>query len=182
MSALPAMLLACAIAAGAVPETLTATASARKGTTSLSTGVTVTITRHSSAEEREKVEKAIRAGGGLGLHNVLYGFPDVGTITVGDRRTPLKYAAERPTDTGRLITVVTADPMFYLGGGSPDAKSRAGYEVGVAMLVVEGAGGGTGELVPAARVGLNKDGSLLIQDYGDTVLSLKDITVAKSKS
>lgn len=169
-------LLALAIAA---PDTFTATASARIGSTSVQTAVTVTITRQSSNDEREAVAKAIRSGGTLALHTVLTGFADAGTIQVGERRTAIKFASERPTDSGRLVTIVTADPIFYLGGGLPESKPRAGYEVAVAMLVLQEGGGGTGELVPAARVGLDKDGSLLIQDYGEAVMWLNAINAAK---
>jgi hypothetical protein len=173
--------LSLALAAAAPPETFTATASAKSGSTKVETAVTITISRHSSASERDALTRAIRQGGSsYALRTLLLTFADAGVIQVGERKMPIKFASERPTDTGRLITVATGNPILYLGAGLPDAKPRTGHDVAVAMLVVQTSGGGTGELVLAAKVGLDKDGSLLVQDYGEAVMALTAVnTVSK---
>ena len=71
--------------------------------------------------------------------------------------------------SGRLVTIVTAEPILFIGAGLPEAPSREGFDVGVAMLELDG-GKVSGELVPAAKVGVDPNGALLIDDYGATVV------------
>ena len=77
--------------------------------------------------------------------------------------------------SGRLLTIVTAEPILFLGAGLPDAAPRDGFEVAVAMLDLTG-GRLSGELVPAAKVGVDPNGALLIDDYGATVVWLSGVT------
>jgi hypothetical protein len=109
---------------------------------------------------------------------MLAAFGDAGVIQFGGRRTPIKFASQRPTDSGRLVTVVTAEPILFLGAGLPESKPRSGFEVAVAMLVLNGTRG-RGELAPAAKIGLDHHGALLIEDYGATVIWLDGLTHAK---
>jgi hypothetical protein len=167
-----------AFAEGA-PETFTATASAKKGDTKATAPFSVTVTRYASDQEREAVMKAIREGGTAALRKVLSTMPDAGHIQLAERRTAIKYAGQRPTGSGRLVTVVTAEPILHLGATLPAAKATAGFDVAVAMLDVKDGGIGLGDFAPAAKVGLDKAGALLIEDYGATVIWLNG--VARSK-
>jgi hypothetical protein len=104
---------------------------------------------------------------------------ELAIVELGGRRTAIKFAAERPTASGRLLTILTAEPIVHLGAGVPASPPQAGFDVAVALLVLDGEGG-TGELAPAAKVGLDKDGALLIQDYaGGTVVWLDALTRAR---
>jgi hypothetical protein len=165
--------------AGQVPETFTATASVKKGAASASAPFTVTVTRYASDAEREVVLKAVRDGGAAGLRKALSTLDDAGFVQLGERRTPIKFASERPTTSGRLVTIVASAPILFLGAGIPDAKPATGLEVGVAMLDLQQGGEGLGELAPAAKVGTDKNGALLIEDYGPTVMWLKGLVGAK---
>lgn len=165
--------------AATTPETFTATASVKRGSVSASAPFTVTVTRYASATEREAVLKAVRDGGTASLRKTLSALSDAGFIQLGERRTPIKFAAERATGSGRLVTVVAAEPVLFLGAGLPDAKPAAGFEVAIAMLDVPDAGNGLGELAAAAKVALDTNDALLIDDYGPTVIWLKDLTRAK---
>jgi hypothetical protein len=142
-----------AASAGAqtVPETFTATASVKKGEARASAPATVTVTRYASSAERDAVMKALRETGMTGARKVLAAMSDAGFIELGEKRTPIKLASVRPTDSGRLVTLVTSEPMLHLGAG-------------------------LGELAPAAKIGLDKGGAILIEDYGPTVMWLKDLT------
>ena len=62
--------------------------------------------------------------------------------------------------------LITDEPMYFLGGGSKDAKPRAGYEVGVIQMEVDAAGSGTGSVAAAAKVKPGEDG-VVVDDYGD---------------
>ena len=157
--------------AQATPETFAATATVKRAGVSASAPVSVTITRYSSDAERDAVMAAVRAGGSAALHRALGSAKDAGHIQLGDRRTAIKFVGQRPMPSGRLLTIVTAEPILFLGAGLPDAAPRDGFDVAVAMLEVEG-GKVSGELVPAAKVGVDPKGALLIEDYGATVVWL----------
>jgi hypothetical protein len=176
-----AVAVLCAVAASAQvrAETFTATASVKHGSASATAPVTVTVTRYASGAEREAVMKAVRDGGSAAVRSALAAMPDAGFIQLGERRTTIRFAGERTTGSGRLITVVTGEPILFVGAGIPAAKPRTGFDVAVAMLDLNDAGGGLGELAPAARVGLDEGGAFLIEDYGSTVVWLKDLVRAK---
>src|SRR5918993_571347 len=113
-----------------------------------------------------------------GARQVLSTMADAGFIELGGRRTPIKFAGVRPTGSGRLVTILTAEPILFLGGAMPSAGPRQGFEVAGAMLDVNDAGAGIGELAPAARVALDAEGALRIEDYGATVVWLQDLSRA----
>jgi len=176
-----ALLVACACtaagAAQAVPEGFTATAAVRKGAVTASAPFSVTITRYGTTAEREAVMKALRDGGTVAVQRLLETMPDAGFLQVGEHRTPIKFAAQRPTASGRLVTVVTAKPILFLGQGLPASRPRDGFEVAVAMLYP--GDHAFGELAPAAKVGVDGSGALLIEDYGTTVVWLEGLTTAR---
>ena len=109
----------------------------------------------------------------------LKGMADAGYIEIGDRRTPIKYAFVRPTDGGRLITVVAPTPILHVGAGVPDSQPKAGFDLALAALDVKTAGAGSGELAPAATVKVNDSGALQTQDYGAETIRLTNIQVKK---
>ena len=60
---------------------------------------------------------------------------------------------------------MTDRPIFFVGGGAPDAKPKAGYELGVIELVVDPQGSGQGTMAAAARVKPGPDGGVILDDY-----------------
>ena len=175
-----ALLVACACtvaAAQKAPETFSATAAVRKGAVTASAPFSVTITRYGSTAERDAVMKAIRDGGTAAVRHTLEMMPDAGFLQIGEHRTPIKFAAERPTASGRLVTVVTAKPILFLGEGLPASRPREGFEIAVAMLYP--GDHAFGELAPAAKVGVDHGGALLIEDYGTTVVWLEGLTTTR---
>ena len=171
--------VAVAALSAAAPETFTATATVKKGGASASAPVTVTVTRFATEADKAAAKKAIQTGGTTALKTMLAALPDAGFIQVGDKRTPVKYVGERATSGGRLITAVTAQPILYLGGGVPDAKPMAGFDVAIAMFEVQSAGSGVGDLSPAAKVELDANGAVVIGDYGATVIWLNNIAAKR---
>ena len=165
-------------APAAATETLTGTASARKGTTRVSAPFSVTITRHASAAERDALIAAIRDEGTSGARRVLAAMPDAGAIQLGDRRTTVKFVSERTTGSGRLVTLLTAQPIVFVGAGLPDAQGRSGFDVALAFLDLQETGG-IGELAPAAKIGIDHGGAVVTEDYGATVIWLDHLVPAK---
>jgi hypothetical protein len=161
------------------PETFTATATVRHGTSSASAEVSVRVDRYASDTERSALIKATRDGGSAGVHKALNGRPDAGYVQLGERRTPIKYAWKTSLPDGQLVTVATAEPMLFLGAGVPQAKPKTGYDVAIAILEVKNSGAGGGELAPAAKLAIDDSGAVRVDDYGATVVWLNKLVRAK---
>ena len=160
-------------------ETYVATASLRTATATRTAPVTIVVTRQTTEQERAKVVEALRTGGTPGVATLLKAMADVGYIEIGGRRSGLKYAYGRTTDSGRLITVIAASPIVYLGADIPGAKPKAGFDLALALLDLPGSGSGTGELAPAAKVKVTDAGAIQTEDYGADVVRLTDVRVKK---
>ena len=162
-------------------QSFTATASLKTPSGGAVTApVTIVITRLTTDAEREAVGQALKQGGTAGAVTSLKAMADAGYIEVGDRRTPLKYAYARPLTGGRLITVIAPAPIVHFGAGLPDAKPKAGFDLALAILEVkDGAGAGSGELVPAATVKVNETGGIQALDYGAEGVRLTNVQAKK---
>ena len=160
-------------------ETFTATASVKSETASATAPVKIAIERFATEAERSSVTNAVKSGGTQAVRQVLSKMGDAGTIEVGQRPTPIKYAYARSTGSGRIVTVVTAEPILFLGAGLPDAKPKTGYDVAIALLVLDANGAGHGELAPAAKVKANESGAVVIAEYGAAKVWLNDVAKAK---
>jgi hypothetical protein len=174
-----ALLAAHGVAGQAPAETFTGTASVQKGPTRASTTFSVTITRYASESERVAVAQALRSGGAAALRKALSAMADAGVIQLGELKTSIKYAGVRPTGSGRLVTVVAERPMLFVGAGVPNAAPRDGHDMAVAMLELKDGEPGTGELVPAAKVGVDDGGALIVENYGPSVVWLKNLAAAR---
>lgn len=164
-------LVASASIASAQVETLTAVASIKSaGGVSSTAPVTIEITTKASDADRDALVAAVKSGGTAAAKAWLQKRPDAGTLQVGARRTPIKYVYVRDLGGDRLITVATAEPIAFVGGGMPGAKSTAGFDLGLAVLNVSAAGTGTGELSPAAKVTVDPQGAIVTQDFNSADL------------
>jgi hypothetical protein len=85
---------------------------------------------------------------------------------------------ERVTEKGRLLTIVTDQPIVFLGAGMPQAKSKDGYEFGIIDIEVDSTGSGSGTLAPAAKVSI-RQGAIVVDDYGSEVVRLIDVKKVK---
>jgi hypothetical protein len=154
--------------------TFKATASVKSPGKSASVPVTIRIDRFVTDADREKVAATLKGPAGE-TQKTLAAMPDVGYIAVGERKTPVKYAYARSTGGGRLITVVTAKAIYYLGGSEPDAKPKEGYDLALALLVLDGQDTGDGELAPAVKLKVDAAGAIVTDDYGSEVVRLTKI-------
>jgi hypothetical protein len=174
-----AAMITAAVLSAAAPETFSATASVKKGGASASAPVKVNVTRYATDAEREAAIAAVKKGGTPALKALLATKPDVGYIELGDKRTAVKFAMERPSGGGRLITVVTAEPILYLGAKFTPSKAVTGFDVALAMFEVQPSGPGIGDISPAAKVALDDKGALVVADYGEAVVWLNNIAAQK---
>jgi hypothetical protein len=160
-------------------ETFTATASVKSPSGSGSMPVKIGIDRFVSDADRTKVMELVKAGNGTATRKALAAMADIGFIELGTKRTPVKYAYARSTGAGRLITVITAEPILHLGASRPDAKPKEGFDLALALLVLDGGDKGDGELAPAAKVKVDDKGAIVTEEYGREVVRLTNIAKVK---
>lgn len=179
-SALAALALGVAAAAALAqdkPETYNATASMKTaGGAAMTVPVVISIERWTTDAEREKVSGALKAGGTTALQKHIAGTPSLGVLQVGEVKTPIHFARSLPVGGGKVVTVATSQPVFFVGAGAPGAKAKAGYDIAIALFQVDAAGkGDVGDFAPAAKVKFDERGALVIEDYGAEAVRLGGI-------
>ena len=157
-------------------ETFGGTATVKTPTQSASRPITVHVERFLTEAERDKVVSVVKTNDTPATVQALAAMPDVGYIELGNQRTPVKYAYFRSTGAGRMVTVVTAKPILHLGGNLPNAKPKEGFDLGLALLILDANDTGTGELAPAVKLKVNDSGAIETQDYGSEVVRINGIT------
>ena len=157
------------------PETFAAKAQAsNKAGAAISSPILFHVERYTPDFDRAAVQEALRVGGYPGFLPALRKAPDVGYVELGGRRVVVRWARETPAAAGRTIVLVTDQPVAFLGGQA-EGKSRAGYEVAVIQLKVDGKGAGTGSMAAAARVKPGGDTGVQIDDYAETPIELVNV-------
>jgi hypothetical protein len=169
------MFAVAALSAQGTALTFKATASVSSPTKKASVPVTIHIDRFITDADRDKVMAVVNANDHAGTTKTLAALPDIGYIALGEKRTPIKYAYARSTGDGRLITVVTAQPIYFIGGSEKNAKPKEGYDLALALLVLNGQDAGDGELAPAVRIKVD-NGAVVTDDYGVEKVRLLKVT------
>jgi hypothetical protein len=167
-SALPAT-------AQSAAEIFTANASMTSEGAAKTAPVKITIDRFATEAERAPVVNALKTGGNSAVKAALEKMPGLGTFEVAGHKFPIRYAYPRATSAGRVVTVVMAEPIKHLGADLPAAKPKAGYDLAVALLVLDGSDKGVGEFAPAAQIKVNDAGAVVLSDYGADKVWLKDV-------
>jgi len=145
--------------------------------------VVLTIDRWTTDEDRDKVVLALKGGGTPAVQNLLGSMPDTGSLRLGKIKTPVRFARSLPVAGGKVVTLVTAQPVFFVGAGLPGSKpvEKAGYNVAVVIFQVDADGkGDAGDLAPAAKVKLDDKSGFVVEDYGAEAVRLNGITKASS--
>jgi hypothetical protein len=162
------------------PETFTANASVKSGGGVAAATLQIHIERYTLDADRAAVETALKTGGYASFLIALRKAPEVGYVQVGDQKTAIRWARQTETPKGRTIVVVTDKPLAFVGGAAPDAKPRAGYEVGLIQMDVDPIGLGSGTMAGAARVRPGGETGVRIDDYADAPIKL--VTVSRKLS
>ena len=158
------------------PEVFNATAQAKNASSAISGTLEVRITRYTPDFDRKAVEEALRLGGYPRFVTALRSAPEVGQLVLaGGKPYVIRYARETTGGAGRTIVVVTDRPVLFVGSAKADPKPRAGFEVAVVRLQVDG-GRGTGTMAAAARVRPDGDGGVLLDDYADEPIAVTNVT------
>lgn len=158
---------------------LNATAKPAQGSGSVTVPVTIRIERYTREHSRVTMTDALKHGGYPNFVRALRAAPVAGTLTMTGRTFSIRWAHQEPRDGGRTITIVTDKPIFFIGAGHEDAKSTAGYELGLVKLEVDASGGGDGIMAAAARVKPGGEGAVRIDDYAETPIKLTVVPAAR---
>jgi hypothetical protein len=132
-----------------------------------------------SQSESDRFTAAFKSGGPAGLRKALAGVPATGTVQLGSgAATPTRLTLERTTDKGRLLTIVTDQPLLFLGAGIPGAKAKEGYDFAILDIEMDAKGNGTGTLAPAAKVTVKQE-VFVVEDYGSELVRLTAVKKVK---
>ena len=178
-----ALLLGIPICIGAqattgAPEIFSATAQAKNEKGAVSGALEVRLKRYTPEFDRKTVEAALREGGYPKFVLALRNAPEVGQLVLGGSQPfAIRYARETVEASGRTIVVVTDKPVFFIGGGhTAGTRPRAGFEVAVLQIQLDGKGQGSGTMAAAARVRPDGDGGVLLEDYAEELIALTKLT------
>jgi len=159
------------------PEVFSATAQAKNASGAISGTLEVQVNRYTPDFDRKTVEEALRLGGYPRFLTTLRNAPEVGQLVLGGGQLyAIRYAREKVEAGARTIVLVTDRPVFFVGSGRADAKPRAGFEVAVLQIQLDGSGQGRGTMAAAARVRPDGDGGVLLDDYAEEPIALVNVT------
>ena len=162
-------------AALGAPETFSAQAQVMGPIGAAAATIKVVIQRYTPDAERTALEAALATGYPAFLP-ALRRSSDVGYVEHGTARFTIRYARETKTDKGRSIDVVTDRPIFFVGGGAPEARPRVSFDVAVLRMEVDIIGFGNGVMAAAARLKPAPDGGVQIEDYAEQPIKLVAVT------
>jgi hypothetical protein len=134
----------------------------------------IEIRQFASEADRNELIKLVNESGTPAARTWLAARPDVGTVQIGAHQMPIKYAFQRATSAGQLYTVMTSEPMTLTGAAQPASKPGSGFDVGLILIEVA-AGPGHGELIPAAKVRVDKDGAIVTEAGQSGMVPLSDV-------
>jgi len=154
------------------PEAFTSAVQAKTSSAASATRLDIQIDRYTLESDRKTMTDALTFGGYSAFVQALRKAPAVGHVAIGGQKFPLKWAREQPTEKGRAISLVTDSPVYFIGGGQVDAKPREGFQLAVVQLTVDESGLGTGSMAAAAKVKLDPQGSVVIEDYAEEPIKL----------
>lgn len=168
--------LVAALPAQSPPETYTASASVKTaGGASLTAPVTIAVTGWTSEADRKRLTGVLKSGDHAALQKQLAAMKTLGTVTIGKTPFDAKYIYAMTSSEGRIITVVTATPMFFIGAGAPAAKPKGGHDFGVVTIEVNDAGSGRGTITPAASLKMSASDAIVVEDYSVELVTLPDV-------
>ena len=156
------------------PETFHAYARVAAADASGGAYVTIKVLRYSAAEDIGAMEQALKSGSAPFLE-ALRRAPVVGTFEIGGQAFDIRWARETRSPAGRVISFVTDKPVYFVGGASPDAKARTGFDVAVVQLTLSTSNVGEGVMAAAARVKPGGPTGVEVEDYATEPVKLTSV-------
>jgi len=141
--------------------------------------IDVVVNRWSSPEERTTLISALREGGNDSLLKALQKTKEIGYIrTPTSIGYPLRYAHEIPTaEGGKRIIVATDRYVSFLE--AVNQPRSADYPFMLVDIRLGPDGKGTGKLMPLAKVTMNEDHVVEIENYASEPVRLTEVREVK---
>jgi hypothetical protein len=158
------------------PETFRAQVQSRTASGALAATIRLQIDRYTPEADRKAMTEAIAHGGYAAFLQALRKSPSVGFVQIEELQVPVRWAREQKTPQGRDISLVTDAPVYFVGGGAANPKSREGFELAVVRLMVDEIGLGTGTMAAAARVKPDGAGGVIVEDYAAETIKLTSVS------
>ena len=134
--------------------------------------LTVTLDRTLPDEERLAIAEQVKSNPDS-AKSVLAGKPQLGVIEAEDRRVPIRFASVYALDEGQNLVVISDEPMGFIGGSK---KSKKGFDLTYAMISVNAAGQGKGEIGPAAKIKWMESGAPAPVRYDNQIVWIENVT------
>jgi hypothetical protein len=141
--------------------------------------VTIQIDRYTPEHARTTMSDALKHNGYPGFLRALREAPPAGHVDINGRKVTIRWARQVPDDTGRQLSFVTDQPIYFVGGALKNAKPKAGYEVGVILMHMDKAGKGDGTIAAAARVKPYEVTGVQLDDYAEKPVKVTATVRAK---
>ena len=162
------LLLACIGTSAQAQEGITIQADAWGTSTQLGKifPVKISIDQLSTDEDRKVLIGAFTRSGQEGMVDALQDMSPKGRISLeGSVGNPVKYIRELPSKEGRRFRLVN-DREIFIAERSFGARSRSSeYSVGAVELTITPDGKGSGVLLPACKLKVNKEKQIEIESY-----------------
>lgn len=152
------------------PLALTLDARLEAGVTTIASKITVRVDRPMDDRRRIEVTDALKYGGYGNFVNALRPQPPLGSIETQSAKVDIRYTREEQDGPATRLIVVADRPLFFVS--VDPTKSRAGYQLTLVDLRFDGSGGVTGQMAGAARVKPGPEGSVVLDDYAETLVQL----------
>ena len=159
-----------------VPMKFTATAINMDPTVNLSAAfVDITVTRWTADAERKRLVDLLGAQGQTALQRAVHDLPRVGTIKTPDTLSyDLRYARRIPGEDGGEQIILMTDREIAIW--EKQSMSRTvDYPFMVIELRLNKEGRGEGKLTVATKLGVNKAGQLVMENYGTQPVRLSNV-------
>jgi len=156
-------------------EVFNATAKVGTATAGGDARVSIEIDSYTPERDLQAMEQALKTGGSEAFLAALRRAPAAGRLRAGDKEFTIRWARARPAASGRVISLVTDSPVYFVGAGVPGAKSRTGFDVAVILLTMDPAGVGQGTLAAAAKVKPGGASGVEVEDYASEPVKLVSV-------
>ena len=153
------------------PLTLVLDAQLKSGVTTITSKVTVRAERPMDDSRRTRAADALKFSGYSNFVNTLRPYPSIGSIETQGGKVDIRYGREDQEGEFSRLVLIADRPIFFLNKDT--SKPRAGYELTVMELRIDGKGAVSGQMAGAARVRPAPEGQVLLDTYSEELVLLK---------
>jgi hypothetical protein len=141
----------------------------------IATQVTITLDRTMPEVNRRAAVEKIRSNPDS-AKSILTSYPQLGVIEANNRSVPIRFVYVSTLVDGQKITVISDEPLGFIGGTAKDAKSKKGFDLTYAMLTIANEGESKGEMGPATKVKWMESGAPAPERYDNKIVWIENLT------